>query len=591
MGEPTLATCLVHSSLIALGLCLCLAAARPTDIPSHSLNGYNALLELHEAKAALAYSELQLVRHQALTKEVQLKSAAQVPPQPRPTQNTHAPAHTAKPQVSNQKMPSASHGSTRSSGSSICDSVLTFGMFLLFFKLVGKMCANLCGPTSLSSASNSQCASSRRPSCGAWKVGRGLVRIVFTIASVYYFSHVLLFLLSVGAVLTSLFICAIPTMLMVLMLAIPLALGWRYMNSQPRSMVWQIVQPVASCKPEAPLLLQRGDRGAGVAQLQSQLIQLGYMEPNAIRYGAGMFGPFTQEAICQVQRRMGIQPTGQYDSTTKGSLQKQLTQISKGAANQAGHENTTDQTQTTQKQAQSGPSNLRQGMCCVKPMHRARRGSATQITITPDAQQAMLVHAAQNKVHAALARAAVNRVTQLDPNSHPVANQEWKGIWCDVCKVSPIVGSRFTKQLQHDTYDLCQDCVIKQSAADQASFTEAVHVQAKKQNKQKVSTQLTKSQQSTTKQVSGNQVSRAHRDGEAYPLTGSGDATKNMSERIVELGRVKPVTSIFPVEWQPMVRDLQEMGFAQQASQAMVTETNGSLREAVKRLVAAERLS
>ena len=465
-------------------------------------------------------------------------------------------------------------------------------MFLLFFKLVGKMFSVLVRPTSCRSAhqcaSNNQCASSRRPSCGAWKVGRGLFGIVTTIASVYYFSRVLLLLLSVGAVLTSLFISAIPTILMVLMLAVPISLVWRYMNSQPRSMVWEIVQPVAST--DGPLL-QRGDRGAGVAQLQNQLNQLGYMEPNAIRYGAGMFGPFTQEAVCRVQRRMGIQPTGHYDSTIKASLQKQLTQMSKGAVIQAGHGNTTDQTHTAQKQAQDSPSNVRQGICCVKPMHRARRGSATQMTIRPDAQQAMLVHAAQNEVHVAPARAAAKQVTQLAPNSHPVPNQEWKGIWCDACKVSPIVGSRFTKQLQHDTYDLCQGCFIKQSTADQASFTEAVHVQAKKQNKQRVCTQPTTSRQTTTKQVSETQVIRAHRYGEAYPLTGSGNAAKNVPELIAELNRVKPVTSIFPVEWRPMVRDLQEMGFAQEASQVMVMETKGSLREAVKRLVAAERLS
>merc|ERR1712159_792514 len=33
-----------------------------------------------------------------------------------------------------------------------------------------------------------------------------------------------------------------------------------------------------------------------------------------------------------------------------------------------------------------------------------------------------------------------------------------EGIWCDECNVSPISGNRFWKQLQDDTYDLCESC-------------------------------------------------------------------------------------------------------------------------------------
>merc|ERR1719408_361974 len=33
-----------------------------------------------------------------------------------------------------------------------------------------------------------------------------------------------------------------------------------------------------------------------------------------------------------------------------------------------------------------------------------------------------------------------------------------EGIWCDECNVSPISGNRYWKQLQNDTYDLCESC-------------------------------------------------------------------------------------------------------------------------------------
>lgn len=45
----------------------------------------------------------------------------------------------------------------------------------------------------------------------------------------------------------------------------------------------------------------------------------------------------------------------------------------------------------------------------------------------------------------------------------------------------------------------------------------------------------------------------------------------------------------FPAEWEANLKDLQEMGFEEGASKRMLIQTDGKLKEAIKRLVTAER--
>ena len=50
------------------------------------------------------------------------------------------------------------------------------------------------------------------------------------------------------------------------------------------------------------------------------------------------------------------------------------------------------------------------------------------------------------------------------------AAKQHLGIWCDVTGASPIVGTRYTKQLRNDTYDLCEDAFKTLSPEEQAGF-------------------------------------------------------------------------------------------------------------------------
>merc|ERR1711865_381577 len=50
------------------------------------------------------------------------------------------------------------------------------------------------------------------------------------------------------------------------------------------------------------------------------------------------------------------------------------------------------------------------------------------------------------------------------------AEFEWTGIWCDECKMTPLTGARFMKQLENDTFDLCQGCYACLPDQNQAGF-------------------------------------------------------------------------------------------------------------------------
>lgn len=65
-----------------------------------------------------------------------------------------------------------------------------------------------------------------------------------------------------------------------------------------------------------------GSYGEGVEQLQHILIQTGLMDPSAIAWKAGMFGPRTRRAIADFQRTNNLQVDviGRYDDITRDAL-------------------------------------------------------------------------------------------------------------------------------------------------------------------------------------------------------------------------------------------------------------------------------
>jgi len=79
-----------------------------------------------------------------------------------------------------------------------------------------------------------------------------------------------------------------------------------------------------SSVPAAPL--SPGSRGSAVAQLQDVLIKLGHLHPSGVRFGKGMYGPFTTKAVAKLQQANGQSPTGAFDSATRAQLQAALKQ-------------------------------------------------------------------------------------------------------------------------------------------------------------------------------------------------------------------------------------------------------------------------
>lgn len=77
--------------------------------------------------------------------------------------------------------------------------------------------------------------------------------------------------------------------------------------------------------PAAPL--SRGTHGAVVAQLQDALIAAGHMNPSHpyIRFGKGMFGPYTTQTIAGIQQKeLHVEATGEYDERVRSYLLNKL---------------------------------------------------------------------------------------------------------------------------------------------------------------------------------------------------------------------------------------------------------------------------
>merc|ERR1719386_591688 len=74
--------------------------------------------------------------------------------------------------------------------------------------------------------------------------------------------------------------------------------------------------------PEPPI--SPGSVGAGVKQLQHALISLDLLQPSAIRFCAGRYGPRTAAAISKIQESVGAHPTGTFDAAVHDHLLARL---------------------------------------------------------------------------------------------------------------------------------------------------------------------------------------------------------------------------------------------------------------------------
>ncbi|HEX8474474.1 MAG TPA: peptidoglycan-binding protein [Pyrinomonadaceae bacterium] len=88
--------------------------------------------------------------------------------------------------------------------------------------------------------------------------------------------------------------------------------------------------PTALTAPNAQL--RRGARGEQVRQLQTALVELGYMKQSEMNTGPGIFGPLTQDSVQQFQREHGINASGIYGPRTRAALQDELNRINRAPA-------------------------------------------------------------------------------------------------------------------------------------------------------------------------------------------------------------------------------------------------------------------
>ncbi|WP_422723938.1 peptidoglycan-binding protein [Hyalangium rubrum] len=68
--------------------------------------------------------------------------------------------------------------------------------------------------------------------------------------------------------------------------------------------------------------LERGKSGAAVKQLQSALVKLGHMTAAEMRTGPGVFGPRTEDALKEFQKKHGVPSTGYYGPLTRAAMKK-----------------------------------------------------------------------------------------------------------------------------------------------------------------------------------------------------------------------------------------------------------------------------
>jgi predicted chitinase/LysM repeat protein len=68
--------------------------------------------------------------------------------------------------------------------------------------------------------------------------------------------------------------------------------------------------------------LKRGSQGAAVKQLQAALVKAGHMTQKEMNTGPGVFGPRTEDALQEFQKKHGVPATGYYGPKTRAAFEK-----------------------------------------------------------------------------------------------------------------------------------------------------------------------------------------------------------------------------------------------------------------------------
>lgn len=98
---------------------------------------------------------------------------------------------------------------------------------------------------------------------------------------------------------------------------------------------YQSVQTPAPRPPSNPNtnnVLTRGNRGAGVENLQNQLVRFGLMTEAQQNTGVGIFGPRTERTVKKFQNSVGLSESGRFDNATRRAMNAILSGVVKKGA-------------------------------------------------------------------------------------------------------------------------------------------------------------------------------------------------------------------------------------------------------------------
>merc|ERR1719158_621176 len=263
-----------HSPLLlVLGLALCCGMCT-----AHRHHDPYYMHELQQTQAELKITRLELSRERALNDLLRHQSSIRSASAPASAPQDAAPKTTST--ATPQQQPPA----PPQRGCAICgilSSLVTTVAAVGIIRALVCLAAGRCGP-------------SGAPQC----VGFSILRFVGIVAG----AHLIL------TALTAISSCFAGLMAIFLL---PALATWCCSRSEPqqpaspcswRPCTWFSCSPararaVPRGQPLPAVPLARGARGPGVAQLQHCLIELGYMQPSAIRFCAGVYGPRTAEAV------------------------------------------------------------------------------------------------------------------------------------------------------------------------------------------------------------------------------------------------------------------------------------------------------
>jgi len=302
--------------------------------------------------------------------------------------------------------------------------------------------------------------------------------------------------------------------------------------------------------PAAPL--KRGSRGPAVATLQAALMHLGHLEP--FPFPLGMYGPRTAQAVANLQQKHRLlrKPTGDYDDYLRSRLLEEL-----------------HKTKNTDAAAQTAAE------------------TAVETAAEPVGAQSAQESAPTYDEAVAAAVSEANAATGFcpaSPSELTLKDIEEKTAAFDAAKAAA---------------DATQAAVVEAAAAVAAKEAAAA-VAATAPTAADLGADV-----DSAFAVSDERTSLLLSMGfSAEQVQGALQATKGSLERAADWLFVNrpPVEEeeqqeeqeeqdVFPAEWEPMVVELQEMGFEEAAAREALQGAQGEFKPAIKALVERERVA